>query len=147
MRYQNNPGNIRTNPDFKGFVQADNGFSTFSSLYYGYRAISVLLNTYFNTYNLKTIKGIISRYAPGSENNTTAYINFVANQTGFGPDQILTESDLVTLIPAIVKMENGINITTDQVKKILASGPIQTGVIILFGFLSLGFFYFLKKKN
>ena len=65
----------RTNPDFKEF----------ETLAWGYRAIFVLLDTYRVRYGLDTIRGMISRWAPPSENHTGLYIRAVAADTGIDP--------------------------------------------------------------
>ncbi|MGF2651544.1 hypothetical protein ACQUWL_20955 [Serratia marcescens] len=60
---------------------------------------------------LNTITGIISRWAPASENNTQAYINSVAQATGVTPDQPVDTTDsrfMVKLLQAIIRHENGV---------------------------------------
>ena len=42
---------------------------------------------YYHKYRLYTIRGIISRWAPESENNTRAYIENVSRLTGIDPDE------------------------------------------------------------
>jgi hypothetical protein len=146
MRYKNNPGNIRTNNALAGYTGSVNGFSTFESIGFGYQAILTLLNTYFEKYGLKTIAGIISRYAPPNENQTSNYIQFVANKTGFNANQILNQDQLIELIPAIVKMENGIEISVNEIQKQIA-GRDQNNFFkfILPASLLAGIFFILKK--
>ena len=43
--------------------------------------------TNYHTYRLYTIRGIISRWAPSSENDTSAYIANVSRLTGITPDE------------------------------------------------------------
>jgi len=72
-----NPGNIRQSKvRYKGEVRPsrDSAFKQFESLAWGYRAIFVLLDTYRIRYGLDTIRGMISRWAPPSENHTETYI-------------------------------------------------------------------------
>ena len=89
----NNPLNIRRSKDkWKGLraVQADAQFCQFESLEYGWRAAFYLLTrTYYHKYRLYTIRTIIRRWAPSSENNTEAYIANVARLTGIAPDEPL----------------------------------------------------------
>ena len=99
-----NPGNIRQSKvRYKGEVQPsrDPAFKQFESLAWGYRAVFVLLHTYRVRHGLRTIRGMISRWAPPSENRT---------DTGIGPDEPLDTLDPATMIPlaaAISRVENG----------------------------------------
>ena len=108
-----NPGNIRRAPvHYKGEVRPsrDPDFKEFESLAWGYRAIFVLLDTYRTRYGIDTLRGMISRWAPPSENRTEAYIRAVAADTGIDPDEPLDTLDPATMIPlaaAISRVENG----------------------------------------
>ena len=77
-------------PEVKGLAEAQNdrAFCQFKSLEYGWRAAFYLLTrTYYHKYRLDTIRGIISRWAPSSENDTSAYIANVSRLTGIDPDE------------------------------------------------------------
>ena len=108
-----NPGNIRQSKvRYRGEVRPsrDPAFKEFESLAWGYRAIFVLLDTYRIRYGLDTLRGMISRWAPPSENHTDAYIRAVAADTGLDPDERLDTHDARTMIPvaaAISRVENG----------------------------------------
>lgn len=108
-----NPGNIRRSKvRYRGEVRPsrDPDFKQFESLAWGYRAIFVLLDTYRIRYGLSTIRGMISRWAPPSENHTEVYIRAVAADTGIDPDEPLDTLDPATMIPlaaAISRVENG----------------------------------------
>lgn len=78
---------------------------------WGYRAIFMLLYTYRKRYGLNTIAQMIARWAPPCENNTKAYVRYVCNVVGIGPDEPIDTLDEQTMIPfasAISKIENGI---------------------------------------
>ena len=80
--------NIRRGSQWKGLsrVQSDPSFCQFETLEYGWRAAFCLLTkTYFARYHLETIRQLISRWAPASENNTRAYIQKVSRLTGIAP--------------------------------------------------------------
>ena len=126
----NNPGNIRYNPAFRGCTGSTKGFCNFSSLGYGYRAILVTLTTYYTKYGLKTIRGIINRYAPPTENQTENYIALVSRYSGFSPDETIAQVDLVKLIPAIARQENSISITVPEVQALINSAN-SAGTIAL----------------
>ena len=89
----NNPLNIRRSKDqWKGLaeVQNDLTFVQFKSLEWGWRAaFHLLTRTYYHKYRLFTIRGIVSRWAPANENNTSAYIENVSRLTGIDPDEYI----------------------------------------------------------
>src|SRR3569832_207317 len=78
----NNPGNIRkTATDWRGeVVGSDSAFETFATPEAGIRALAVLLRNYQRKYGLRTVRAIITRYAPPSENNTESYVSAVAGR-------------------------------------------------------------------
>lgn len=85
-----NPGNIRQSAvRYKGEVRPsrDPAFKQFESMPWGYRAIFVLLDTYRIRHGLDTIRGMISRWAPPSENRTEIYIRAVADAVGIADDR------------------------------------------------------------
>jgi len=89
----NNPLNIRKSADkWQGLstLQEDREFFQFVSMEYGWRAAFVILcRTYYGKYGLKTIRDIVSRWAPAKENNTEAYIRHVSDYTGIAPNKVL----------------------------------------------------------
>ena len=96
-----NPGNIRQSKvRYKGEVRPsrDSAFKQFESLAWGYRAIFVLLDTYRIRYGLDTIRGMISRWAPPSENHTETYIRAVADAVGIPDGQPLDTRDRTTML-------------------------------------------------
>lgn len=109
----NNPGNIKKNGiPWKGLVrderQTDPVFFIFAAPHWGIRAIGKDLTTDYNRDGQKTIRALISEYAPGSENNTGSYINAVSKETGLSPDAVLDlDRDLPSLVAAIIRHENG----------------------------------------
>lgn len=108
----NNPGNIRqSSVNWLGKTTGtDSAFETFTTPESGIRALALLLKGYQNRLGLRTVRQIISRYAPASENNTTAYISAVAAEVGVSPDELLNLNDAGTLqrlVTAIIRHENG----------------------------------------
>jgi len=77
---QFNVGNLRPAGQSIGFQQP-------SSYEEGIKNMDTQLGIYGTKHNVKTLRGVISRYAPSSENDTENYINFVAQRTGLKPDQ------------------------------------------------------------
>ena len=119
----NNPGNIRrSSVRYKGEVRPsrDREFKEFESMEYGYRAIFVLLDTYRKRYGLNTIRTMLMRYAPPTENYTTTYIEFVARRTGIGADTPLNTQhmrDMVPIVAAMSEIENGVAANISQVEE------------------------------
>ena len=87
-------------------------FARFVSHEYGIRALAVLLTTYQDRHGLNTIRGIVSRWAPGVENDTEAYIAAVARHMDRHPRQALDlhrHEDLRLLVEAVIVHELGGN--------------------------------------
>jgi len=106
----NNPGNIKKSfNSWLGKIKStDPEFEQFNSIIMGLRACMINLRTYYNKYGLNTIRKIINRWAPGSENNTEKYISSVAGFMSLGSNAQLNLNDKSTLIQltkAIVKHE------------------------------------------
>ena len=110
----NNPGNIVKNEEvWKGEVpeeQTTGGrFKQFFTYIHGVRALIVNLRAYYFKRRLRTIKGIISRWAPPKENHTGKYIDFVSGYMGIPQDMPLTfdKATVHKLTEAIITYENG----------------------------------------
>lgn len=107
----NNPGNLRHGQPWLGLAdeQSDKDFCTFKEMRYGIRALIKLLLTYRTKYSLITVRGVINRWAPPSENDTSAYITAVARALNVGPDDELplTRDTYLALAKAIAAHENG----------------------------------------
>ncbi|WP_337025907.1 structural protein [Pantoea anthophila] len=110
----NNPGNIRWGDEWKGLVpeaqRTDKSFCQFKAPEFGIRAMIIILRNYQRKYGLKTITGIIKRWAPPNENDTQAYIRSVALVTETDADKPIDLTDsrkLFPLLQAIIKHENG----------------------------------------
>lgn len=85
---------------------------------WGYRAIFVLLHTYAVRYGLRTIRGMISRYAPPEENDTRNYVDTVARLSKTDADRLidtLRAEDMIPIVEAISRVENGIDADKEQV--------------------------------
>ena len=124
----NNPGNIRLGSPWNGLVDGhDTAFCTFGHAVYGIRALCWLLIAYQQRYGLNTINGIISRYAPDSENDTNAYASHVSRKMGVGIDDVIDVTDWDTMLPmveSIIRHENGSQPYTFEI----ADGMLLAGV-------------------
>lgn len=106
-----NPGNIRHGDNWQGRAaeQPDPDYITFVSEEYGARALMINLRTYMVNYGINTISGIISRWAPPTENNTAAYISAVSARIGQGPHVALPfdKTPVTQIAHAIAHHETG----------------------------------------
>lgn len=105
----NNPGNLRpTGERWQGQTGDDGGFMRFSTPLHGVRALAVDLTAKHGR-GLRSVRQIISVYAPPSENDTDAYVRNVARALGVSPDAVLDFSgpQLEAMMAAIIQMENG----------------------------------------
>ena len=118
----NNPLNIRVGNVWLGEVPypTDNEFEQFVSMFYGLRAGFILLRRYIRRYHLTTVPDIISRWAPGSENNTVKYIDTVCQLSGIAPDTQMKYEDeetLVNLVDAMILVECGQHVDRSTIIK------------------------------
>lgn len=109
----NNIGNIKMNSanNWLGKIPAENNtdgtFEQFSAKKYGTRALLKLLKKYFLDYDLKTINQILSKWAPGSQQPGSYYVDFVSNGMQIYKDDLLQLQDLKKLAVLIAYFENG----------------------------------------
>ena len=131
----NNPGNILADKFVdaikNGIMSSDGEFAIFKSPEDGIRAIDTLLKTYNTKYNLKTISGIINKWAPPTKYQTMDYINFVSKSVGIDANAIISIDNKVIrsqIINAIITKENGIEqaaLVTDYISAALDGKTIS----------------------
>ena len=113
-----NPGNIKLGTDWDGLAaeQTDPTFCIFDEAVMGIRALMRILLTYRFTHNKKNIDSIIRRWAPPSENDTEAYIKFVAKRMEIEPMSMIDNSieGYLPLVKSIIQMENGMQPYDDE---------------------------------
>ena len=85
-----NPGDIdRDGTVWQGMAadqSGDDRFVVFVSAEYGIRALVRILISYQENDHCTTIRQMINRWAPRTENNTGAYVSFVAGRMGISAD-------------------------------------------------------------
>ena len=115
----NNPLNIRVSADkWQGAMGDDGQFVKFETAKHGIRAAAKILKTYATKYQLHSINGIISRWAPPIENNTANYIAMVERRTGIDQHQKLGPEQYPNVMAAMIKMENGSNpFSIDEIRQ------------------------------
>jgi hypothetical protein len=103
----NNPGNLRYGAFAKAqgaTGQDDKGFAVFPSMEAGAAAQATLLDKNYFGKGLNTPREIINKYAPSSENNVGAYLDYL-NKRGFGADKPIT--DRAGFASAVMAYESG----------------------------------------
>lgn len=111
----NNPGNLRVLPNgqkWLGEIDPDpDGFSRFSDIAYGLRAMITDIAGDIMKDGRNTIRKLIYAYAPPYENETEAYINSLAAYTGINPDSVISASKetIDKLIHGQLNIELGAN--------------------------------------
>lgn len=139
----NNPGNIDYNPrnDWQGQLGLEEDtprprFARFDSPENGIRALAKLLINYcgkdgmvgVGATGIDTVREVISRWAPDTENDTEAYIGAVTRALSIQPNEhidVKSASTLMRLVTAIITHENGGNpyapaIVAEGVRRALA---------------------------
>lgn len=109
----NNVGNLeKTAVKWQGEIDGDDPrFCTFESMTLGCRALIKTLRTYHERYRLCTIRQIIHRWAPDTENDTNSYVLSVSAALGRGVDESLPfdtdDSFYLAFAKAIARHECG----------------------------------------
>jgi hypothetical protein len=119
-----NPGNIREYPGdptaWLGERTSDDDaeFEEFNTPEDGIRALGKVLLSYQRKYGIRTIRGIINRWAPTNENDTESYIKSVCSRVGVDSRDVIDITDFDTLkkvTVAIIHHENGRVIYPDEI--------------------------------
>lgn len=117
--YRNkNPGNIDWNAanKWQGQIGKESTgnpprFAVFQTHEHGIRALALLLTTYQDRHNCRTIRQFIQRWAPSTENNTEAYVAEVARHMKLESGDYILDmheyEDLRPLLEAIITHELG----------------------------------------
>lgn len=109
----NNPLNIRmTGVVWVGLSedQPDAAFCKFKSPEYGFRAAFKNLRAYQVQHAIRTIRGVIDRWAPPDENDTEAYITAVCRRAVRHPDDqvdLTSWVDVSVIVHAMTIQEQG----------------------------------------
>lgn len=115
----NNPGNVRIGSPWQGlsevsemtdFQAQETQFCVFLEPEWGLRVIGLLLKKYQADYRLKSIRDIVARWAPTTDNNNVeTYSNFLARALSVTPDEeidLANKDVLIKLIKGICRFEN-----------------------------------------
>ena len=84
------------------------------------RAMFHLFNNYKKLHQCDTLRKLINRWAPPTENQTDRYVAFVAHYAKISPDKTIDTTNPDVMIPVVrsmIKMENGVYIDEQDLKK------------------------------
>ena len=117
MIARNNIFNIRANgAKWVGQTGSNKGFVEFDTQEHAIRAWLVLMRTYRRKHGLTTIRDIIRRFAPPSENNTEKYVLFCCTMTLKGSTEPITnKATYYVLGQAMARMETGTSLSYDAI--------------------------------
>ena len=85
-------------------------FQQFATREEGLKALDNQLKIYGEKHKVDTLRSLVTRYAPPSENDTEGYIKFLSDRTGIKPDQKIDLTDPVQrhiISGPMVVMEKG----------------------------------------
>jgi hypothetical protein len=131
----NNPLNIRLHPanNWQGRIDpsknTDGAFEQFIDPVWGIRAGARNIIFHYDRNGADTIRKLVALWAPPSENDTEAYVRFVARESGFEADQRLElhrYEHLKPVLVAMIRIENGVQPYTDAQ---IDAGLVRAGVL------------------
>ena len=117
-----NPCNLRYSPaiQWQGLddpPQDDHALCRFVDDLHGLRAGAKDIHNKFARDALKTVHAILAKYAPPNENDTSAYVAYVAKRLGVDPDDTLdldASDQLFAFVKAVIGEEEGRDIYNDD---------------------------------
>ncbi|EPB4501049.1 lytic transglycosylase domain-containing protein [Yersinia enterocolitica] len=132
----NNPGNINyVGQDGASLERPGGRFAKFETAYDGLKAMARQLMRYFTGKTtgkpLQTLTDIVSTWAPGSENNTGAYIAQLSKMLNVHPDAVLNLENpqvMSALMGGIIHHENGRNPYSSELINRAAGGMQPQGL-------------------
>ena len=127
----NNPGNLEANNiNWRGKIGDDGRFVIFDKMENGVRAMTLDITGDFYKDGNRTVRGLITEYAPGHENNVESYVNHVSSKMGVNPDEFLTDLKpyLNDMIAAMILHENGREIADYDLMRGIQSAMEYRGI-------------------
>ena len=136
----NNPLNIRyaEGNKWKGqrplssSPEGEKTFCQFESMEWGIRAAFILIHNYMTLYSLKTIRAIVSRWAPWDDNNDPeSYAHRVAREIGGTPNTKPDFRDMflmVAIVRAMIKVECGVRVDDEVIVRGYAMAVADLGL-------------------
>ena len=121
MIAKNNIFNIRAGQaQWLGMTGTRKGFVEFDSQEHGIRAWLVLMRSYRRRYGCRTIRQIVTRYAPPSENNTERYIQYCCQTVVLGDGVPIGQDIMYAMLGvAMARMETGVRLDISEVRSVM----------------------------
>ena len=121
MIAKNNIFNIRAgHAQWQGMTGTQQGFVEFVNREYAIRAWLVLMRNYRRQHGCDSIRKIVTRFAPPTENNTAKYIQFCQREVGMLADNRLERyTEYAMLAVAMARMETSVKLTWPQVMEVM----------------------------
>lgn len=118
----NNPLNLEYRSSQPGVTGSDGRFGRYQSMEDGLFAGATQILRWVDRGDT-TLTALVTRWAPPSENNTTAYVQRVARETGLSPTAAINWRDpavLGSVIQSMARVENGQDVDAEAVRRAVA---------------------------
>ena len=121
MVAKNNIFNIRAGrAQWLGMTGTCRGFVEFDTREHAIRAWLVLMRNYRQKYGCRTIRQIVSRFAPPSENQTERYIRYCCQTVVLGDNADICQDIMYAMLGvAMARMETGTRLDISEVRSIM----------------------------
>ena len=121
MIAKNNIFNIRsTQTQWLGKTGSRKGFVEFDTQEHGIRAWLVLMRNYRRRYGCRTIRQIVTRFAPPTENQTERYIRYCCQVVMISDTKdIAKDIEYCMLGVAMARMETGTALDVGTIREIM----------------------------
>ena len=105
---------------------ARKGFVEYDSQEHCIRAWWVLMRTYRRRYGCTTVRQIVTRYAPPSENNTERYIQYCCQTVVLGDGTPIGQDIMYAMLGvAMARMETGVRLDISEVREVMKKYDIR----------------------
>lgn len=127
MIAKNNIFNIRAGrAQWLGMTGTRKGFVEFDTQEHGIRAWLVLMSNYRRRYGCRTIRQIVSKFAPPTENQTERYIRFCCHEVMISDTKDITKDiEYCMLGVAMARMETGTALDVGTISEIMKKYDIS----------------------
>ena len=128
----NNPFNIRNSKRNKwlGQIGSTKGFCNFSQLDFGVRAAVKIVMVNYRRFGIKTIRDIINRFAPPSENDSEDYVRFVVSRTQISPLRNLESEDQYVRVRTAMSQMEGNPVSPDVIFHVISKYNLKMSVFV-----------------
>ena len=127
MIAKNNIFNIRAGrAQWLGMTGTRKGFVEFDTQEHGIRAWLVLMRTYRKAYGCRTIRQIVSKFAPPTENQTERYIRYCCQVVVLGDNADICQDIMYAMLGvAMARMETGTALDVGTISEIMKKYSIS----------------------